>query len=168
MIAQRLRPGERLVWYDQPTPWRMALRPLAMLALELLLLASLAHNYAATLLRANGGPDWWHTAVASFIIGLLVFTLVKIADCWRTAYGLTNQRAIIATGPATLSLSKEAFSQIKRTGDDALGTLLFDPGQPYLVTEINISGFQHAFFGIRSPAKVEQLIRDTLLGPQTR
>ncbi len=85
----------------------------------------------------------------------------KIADCWRTAYGLTNRRVIIAAGidgPAN-SYSAAALSGLVRTGDDCQGSILFDFGS----RGRSGYGYNAGLYGIRNPARVEALIYETLL-----
>jgi hypothetical protein len=84
----------------------------------------------------------------------------KIANCWRTAYGLTDRRVIIAVGRdgPCQSFGPAALADIERTGNEASGSLRFDRDRLR-----RGYGYSPGLFGIREPARVEALIYEHIL-----
>jgi hypothetical protein len=172
IIMQRLQPGERLIWHGLPTPWRAAIPHLGILGFM-----TVWTGFALfTLLLIPGQASATDPPPTVVLLAIpLIFcavgtatwlwTLKKIADCWRTAYGLTDRRIIIAVGESgsTDSYTGGAIESLKRLGDNRRGTLLFDyrtKGRGY--------GHNAAFHGIDEPARVEALIYKTLLLKETK
>lgn len=105
----------------------------------------------------------WIAIFAITGVALWFVTLKSFIDGWRTAYGLTNQRVIVAVGEngSTQSYVGEALSSMERSGSDAKGSLRFDFGR-----RGRSSGYRGGFYGIKNPARVESLIYQTLIMPQ--
>jgi hypothetical protein len=167
IIQSRLQPGEQLVWYDSPGPWRAAARHLTSFAFITAWLGFVAALFAA---KRSWQPDWWHgwMDMAVLIPALLIliglfFWLVSLRDifrCWHTAYGLTDRRVIIAVGQKgpTQSFGPDAFTKTAHKGDDR-GHVLFDYGR-----RGRSMGFRHGLFGIAEPRRVEAAIKRHLIG----
>lgn len=171
IITSRLQPGEKLIWYDSPGPWRAAARHLAGFAF---ITAWLGFVAAALATKRSWQPDWssgWLdvAVLIPLFMALLgaVFWLTSLREiyrCWHTAYGLTDRRVIIAVGDKgpTQSFGADAFATMARKGDDDAGHLLFDYGPRGRST-----GFRHGLFGIAEPRRVEAAIVQYLLGEVT-
>lgn len=165
IITQRLQPGETLVWYGVPRPLSAAadyFLPLAFLTLGIIAVAR-------GLTAANASD--WHSpnpgvlTVLLFLLGLWLWTGKKAADCWRTAYGLTNLRIIIAigaNGPAA-SYDAAALADMRRTGNEFDGSILFDYGWLPLWRCSGLRGYRSGLYGMRNPGRVEALIYEILL-----
>jgi hypothetical protein len=167
LITGRLQPGERLIWYGVPSPWRAAapyLFPLAFMTFWTGGVLYAASNAYAKIpnpsLRDLLGP--LAVPVLFGVIGAAawLWNAKKIADCWRTAYGLTDRRVIIAVGRdgPCQSFGPAALADIERTGNEASGNLRFDRDRLR-----RGYGFSPGLFGIPGPARVEALIYETLL-----
>jgi hypothetical protein len=167
-ISKRLQPGERLIWHSVPSPWRAAVPYLYSLAFMTFWTGAALYGASKALERVpDPGLDSLLGALgvpALFVlIGAAAWLWVakKITDGWRTAYGLTNRRVIIAVGRngAAKSYSAAALSGMKRTGDEFRGSILFESGLRGWGY-----GYDHAgLYGIENPARVEALIYETLL-----
>ena len=138
IVASKLQPGETLVWYGAPSPLRAARQYLGMLAFITLWLGFVARTLPAGISSIKAADAYsLNPAVlgpllfCGFGAGFWLWTAKKIADCWRTGYGLTNRRLIIAvgTGGPVESYSADAFSDMARTGDAQQGSILFAHGQ---------------------------------------
>ncbi|MGO8951718.1 MAG: hypothetical protein ACLPWS_05480 [Rhodomicrobium sp.] len=174
IVHKRLQPGETLIWYGSPEPAIAARGPLFVLAF-LTLWVAFAYGWtalAAGLPQIAGNKQVSHPPPLLFLpFGLLfcalgtVFwlqALKSVTDCWRTAYGLTNRRIIIAMGDAgpTKSFGAQSVGTLLRTGDDLRGSIMFDFGPRGRRSH---SGYREGLFGICNPARVEALIFQTLL-----
>lgn len=175
IITRRLHPGETLIWHDKPSPWRAAAQPLLFLVF-----ATIWTGFAVVWTRVASGmavvslaspPDALLLIGGLFCVAgatVWVFILRNVVNCWRTAYGLTNRRVIIAVGEngPTRSFGPLALSRIERSGGEERGTVRFDYG-PMMLWRGNY-GFQAGFHRIRAPARVEALIYEHLLSGSSR
>ena len=172
IVIRRLQPGERLIWHGAPAPWQAALGPLFILAF-MTVWTGFAFFWTAMASVTLKSPDWKPPSAFLSIGGLFcligVFgwagALKAVADCWRTAYGLTDRRVVIAVGDSgkTTSFGAAALSNMERTGGEARGTIRFGfgpSGKSY--------GYNAGLFGIVDPARVEAAIYETLLWNQTK
>jgi hypothetical protein len=102
-------------------------------------------------------------AAFTFIGTLLWLSVFKnYQDCWRTAYGLTDRRALIAVAQGEVkSFTGSALASLSRKGSVDKGTILFDYGP----VSRRSSNFRAGFYGIKQPAQVEALIYNTLIKP---
>src|SRR5215472_6231943 len=125
IIKTRLRQGEQVIWHGAPDPIQAAaqgpLRHLAFAVLFILLplifldLHSSLHLFFALLSCSIG-------------TGMAAVAVRSLAQCWRTAYAVTNERVIIAVGEfgETKSFGSWALSSVHRTESGKKGSLLFD------------------------------------------
>jgi len=175
IISRRLQPGELLVWYGAPTPLLAAWDYFGPLLFLTVIITAIARELLDALLSAK--VEDWHFPDAGILPVLLCVSLFslwlwtgkKIASCWWTAYGLTNRRIIIAAGRAGLEASygAAALADMKRTGSELKGSILFNYGWlPWWRRQWR--GFRDGLYGIRTPARVEALIYETLIKPQIR
>ncbi len=168
VISQKLHPGETLLWHGAPSPWRAAVPHLPLLAFMTFWTGIIARSF---FMPAAKAPDW-HARDNFFLLivpvlmcligaGIWLWTAKKIADGWRTAYGLTNRRVIVAVGGngPVKSYCAAAFSKMERKGDTDRGTILFDYGWKGRYGE----DYRAGLFGIPGPSRVEALIDRTLL-----
>jgi hypothetical protein len=171
-LQAHLQPGERLVWYDVPSPWRAAAGPLFKLAF-MTLWAGFAYVWTAIAVSfafINKPPSWvlapfWLVGGAFCFIGTLgwLSSLKNVLNCWHIAYALTDRRVVISVGETgeMKSFTGSALTSLSRTGSSATGTIKFDYGPVG-----RGSGFRAGFYGIEQPARVEALIYENLIIPQ--
>ncbi len=174
IVTCRLQPGDRLIWHGVPTPWRAAipyLFPLAFITVWTGFAFFMVSQVAGrgSIIDAQQNFPASTIPVLFCILGCAIWFWIfrRIADCWRTAYALTDRRMIIAAGKngSTKSLAPLALSDLVRKGDATSGTLLFGHqtfNRPFGYGSYDIG---RGFFGIRDPARVEALIYETLLNP---
>jgi hypothetical protein len=162
IIEPRLRPGERLIWYGTPDPWRAALPYFALLPFCLICILILG----VTAVKAPAPPTIIMLLLMGGVVGGVAgcfYALVSIIGCWNTVYALTDSRLIIAVGKggwrsSTSSYGAEDINPLTWGGDEDWGTVFFGE----MLAE---GGWvpKHAFYGIHHPARVMDLITETLL-----
>ncbi|MDZ4791769.1 MAG: hypothetical protein SGJ17_11295 [Hyphomicrobiales bacterium] len=115
IITRRLLPGERLIWHDAPTPWRIASRYLFRIAIG----AFFTFSGLSQVIADKDTPSTGSTLVCAFGVCFVGWSLRQAANGWYTAYGLTNQRAIIAVGDrgSTQSFTGDAFQSVQVRGE---------------------------------------------------
>jgi hypothetical protein len=108
------------------------------------------------------GPDLLGT-VTRTLRAFLIAALANILDRWKTVYGLTDSRLIIAVGRggsrgSTRSYGAQDIEPLTWTGGKDWGSVFF--GEAW-----GEGGRRHeaALYGITDPAKVIDLITETLL-----
>ncbi len=98
-------------------------------------------------------------ATAMCIFGAIIWRIAlrEVLDCWHMAYGLTEQRIIIAVGEAgeTRSFTAKMLSAVERSGGKT-GSVWFDYEQ-------DGESYRAGFYGIADPERVYSLIRETLI-----
>ncbi len=171
-VVSRLQPGEKLVWSATPSPWGAAARgPFLMLLFALFFFGFsifwILGAYTATPKTAHAQAPYFFLFGVPFVaVGIyqILASFKSIVDCWRTAYGLTDRRVIIATGARgkTQSLWPNSLGQIDRSGDDRRGTITFAGAASELADRRGWKP-KPAFAGIAEPRKVEALIYSHLL-----
>jgi hypothetical protein len=170
IITRRLQPGETLVWHSTPTPLLAARDYFGPLLFLTVIATSIARSPLDALFAIKvsdwhfPNPDVLPVLLCICLFGLWVWTGKKAADCWRTAYALTDRRIIIAAGMAGPESSYDATALVdmKRTGDELKGSILFNYGWLPLWRH-QWRGYRNGLYGIRTPARVEALIYETLL-----
>ncbi|MGO9985148.1 MAG: hypothetical protein ACLPIX_13210 [Rhodomicrobium sp.] len=164
IMARRLRLGETLVWFGVPKPWRAARNYLGVLAFMTIWTGLAVRSLAVKASQLGSLKLGVFMASLFSLLGAAVWlwTAKKAAYCWRTAYGLTNRRVIIAAGlnGPTQSYSPAKLSGFVRSGGESEGSILFDFGP----LGEGSSGYRAGLHGIRDPGRVEALIYETLLG----
>jgi hypothetical protein len=169
VISGVLQPGEQLIWFGQPKGFAIASRPALGLAFALVWAVfgfiavrhSVNHNaFFPNMPPGNIYTDGIVLFIAAIVIVSCARALMKLFYAWRTTYGITNRRVIIAVAGTNKveSFTGSALSRIERKGSAEFGTLLFDYG-PQGDSRL----FRNGFYGIRDPARVEALIYQHVL-----
>ncbi len=189
IITRRLHPGERLIWHDAPNPWRIAL-------LYILFIPNLYFGFIFVIIASRSfvfsekTSIVWAIFLFSFAAALgtaAVLAIRKIFNAWRTAYGLTDKRVIVAVGASkTESHEPLELQWMRRNHSGARGDIILtkpdfvsQPEPLYWRILRDPNGFywrslrrtaphdKPGLYSIRDPARIEALIRETLLKPHT-
>lgn len=127
-IAAKLAPGEALLWQGQPEPGRRV-------PLRATVYASVLGGLTAVLLLASWFVAVWHATMPNariIVLGLIVaaalatFFALRLtlldrrrarARDKRTAYAITDRRALVLAGPYLTEVALGPETEVKRLGD---------------------------------------------------
>lgn len=170
LIELQLKPGERLMWYSAPNPWRAVAGFFFILALCSFFTGLVAFAAVFAAVKGQTLPKFIFLLILGGAVGCFL-ALANILDCWKTAYGLTDSRLIIAVGKggwwrSTKSYCPEDMEPLMWTGDKNWGSVYFGEGPGVLGGEG--SRFKGALYGIAHPTDVIALINETLLDKHSR
>lgn len=139
-ILDRLEPGERLSWWDQPRQGFM-LRAADWFSIPIALFWCGISLFA--LIKANRSGTWADLIPPSLLlIGLYMLIGRFFHDAWRRArtfYGLTDRRVLIVRGKQFQSLSLDQIEELSlNESKDGTGSIRFGREPPYF-TEDGVS-----------------------------
>jgi hypothetical protein len=173
IISKRLQPGERIVWLGTPSPWVAARAQVYQLIFITIWTGGVLFALWNLVFKESANPSGGLPALA--ILGFLVTAgavfwvraVSSFADCWRTAYALTDRRIIIAAGEGsrTQSFTAAALGDITRTGNEQRGSIIFGNDPFYSGHRFRGFGQGNGLYGISDPARVEGQIYRTLVTP---
>lgn len=169
VMAERLEPGERVIWSTRPNPWTAAGRFAFPLIFLPAVVGFILHSALKSL--AHPKPNTLHPALILAILSWFVFTglffwwraLILVRRCWATAYALTNRRVLVVAGNETLSYGPAELTDIWRSGGKEHGSLNFW-GRAWRAKQV-WARYPHGLFGIDEPDSVKALIQETLVKP---
>jgi hypothetical protein len=170
VIRRKLEPGEQILWCARARPWVAARQPLFMIAFAILLAAFIIVIPAAPVGNV-GGKGFIGLCMCLYLI---VRGVLGLINCIFTIYALTDRRLIIEAPLAPLhSLTGDGILSLSRFGSDARGTVMiayrvppFTAHEYMMNTRLRPRYF--GLYGIQAPAKVETLIRETLLSRSSK
>lgn len=133
-LVHELAPGERLLWSGQPRQG-VFLRSTDLLMIPFSFLwAGFAVFWEASAIHTGAPPFFLLWGIPFLIVGAYITVGRFFYDAWqrgRTAYGVTGERIIIATGGlsrSVKSLSLRTLSDVTLDGKaDGSGTITFGP-----------------------------------------
>jgi hypothetical protein len=133
VLHQYLRPGERLLWTGQPDP-AVLFGPKDLFLIPFSLLwGGFAIFWEASVIADGDGPFFMLWGIPFVVVGLYMIAgrfVYKRRRKQRTAYGLTEERALVAVGDSSLSdtPTKYAPASIRRARNGRHVSVTFGGG----------------------------------------
>ena len=181
LLRAELEDGEQLVWFDQPSPGRMALQmaPIGCIGLVFGGFAAFWVVMASgvAFFGSFAGPGAAPLLLFPFfgvpfliVAGIMIVSpILAYNNAKKSIYGLTNRRAIIISqgfSRTVKSYTAGDMDSIERSErSDGTGDVIF--ARQYNVnSRRNRSPVSIGFFGIRNPHDVERLVRQLVVERQ--
>ena len=183
LVRDELRPGEQLVWAGQPLPRLFGRQSIA------LVIFGIPWTAFAVFWVAAAGGITSHARNGNFLslfscfplfglpfvlvgLGMLSSPFWMRRKAMRTAYAVTNQRAIVFEGRAFGGIKVQSFmpdrltSMTRTERADGSGDLVFEQFQQRVGSGTNT--VRRGFFAVERVRDVENLILGTLLAGRAR
>ena len=180
LIDAELRPGERIAWIGQPIPWRLARKSLPLVIFGIpwtafaVFWTLMAARPSTSGTAVEGEADALSQLFRFFPLFGVPFILVGLAllsfpywlsrEARRTAYVITDQRALIIDAHGWRAVSLRSFepkrlTDLSRTqSSDGSGDVIFER-QRHSHTEGSDTTTDVGFLAVRNVKEVESLLR---------